>query len=61
MAQVEVGFGSVLGDEHLAVLEWAHGPRVDVDVGVEFLELHAEPAADEQPADRRRRDPLAER
>ncbi|MDT4833926.1 hypothetical protein FQZ97_675510 [compost metagenome] len=36
VAQVEVGLGAVLGDEHLAVLERAHGARVDVDVGVEL-------------------------
>ena len=34
VAEVEVGFGSVLGDEDLAVLKRAHGARIDVDVGV---------------------------
>ncbi len=60
VAQVEVGLGAVLGDEHLAVLERAHRPRVDVDVGVELLQLHPEAAADQQAADRRRSDPLAQ-
>ena len=27
MAQVQVGLGAVMGDEHLAVLERAHGAR----------------------------------
>jgi hypothetical protein len=36
MAQVEVGLGAVLGDEHLTVLERRHGAGVDVDVGIEL-------------------------
>ena len=42
--EVEVGLGAVLGDEHLAVLERAHRARVDVQVGIELLGLHAEAA-----------------
>ena len=60
VAQVEVGLGAVLGDEHLAVLERAHRARVDVDVGVELLDRHREPAGDEQLAQRGGRDALAE-
>ena len=36
VAQVEVGLGAVVGDEHLTVLERAHGARIDVDVGVQL-------------------------
>ena len=36
MAEVEVGLGAVVGDEHLAVLERAHRARIDVDVRVEL-------------------------
>ena len=36
VAQVQVGLGAVVGDVHLAVLERAHGARVDVDVGVQL-------------------------
>ena len=36
VAEVEVGLGAVVGDEHLAVLERAHGARIDVDVRVEL-------------------------
>ena len=61
VADVEVGLGAVLGDEHLAVLERAHRPRVDVDVRVELLHLHLQPARLEQPAERCGGDPLAER
>ena len=32
VAEVEVGLGTVLGDEHLAVLERAHRARIDVEV-----------------------------
>ena len=61
VAQVEVGLGAVVGDEHLAVLEGAHGARVDVEIGVELLDGHLEPAALEQPAQRGGGDALAER
>ena len=60
VAEVEVGLGPVLGDEDLAVLERAHRPRVDVDVGVELLQLDAVAARDEEAADRGRGDALAE-
>ena len=61
VADVEIGLGAVLGDEHLAVLERAHRPRVDVDVRVELLDLHLQPARLQQAAERRRGDALAER
>ena len=38
VAEIEVGLRAVLGDEHLAVLERRHRPRVDVDVRVELLD-----------------------
>ncbi len=38
VAEVEIGLGAVLGDEDFAVLERAHGARIDVDVGVELEE-----------------------
>ena len=46
--QVEVGLGAVLGHEHLAVLERAHRARVDVDVRIELLDRHGQPASDQQ-------------
>ena len=61
VADVEVGLGAVLGDEHLAVLERAHRPGVDVQVRVELLDLHLEAARLQQPAERRGGDPLPER
>ncbi len=38
VAEVEVGFGAVVGDEHFAVLERGHGARIHVDVRVELDE-----------------------
>ena len=61
VAEVEVGLGAVLGDEHLAVLVGRHRSRIDVDVGIELLQRDGQPAGDEQTPDRGRRDPLAER
>ncbi len=45
VADVEVRLGAVLGHEDLAVLVRAHRPRVDVDVRVELLHLHAQARA----------------
>ena len=36
MAEIEVGLGAVVGDEHLAVLGRAHRARIDVEIGVEL-------------------------
>ena len=36
VTEVEVGLRAIVGDEDLAVLERAHGARIDIDVGVEF-------------------------
>jgi hypothetical protein len=38
VAQVQVGFGAVVGDEHFAVLKRRHGARIDVDVRIELDE-----------------------
>ena len=37
VAQVQVGFRSVVGNKNFAVLDWIHRARVDVQVWVEFL------------------------
>jgi len=36
VAQVEVGFGAIVGHEHLAMLQRRHGAGVDVEVGIEL-------------------------
>ena len=38
VAQVQVGFGSVIRHEHFTVLEGRHGARVHVDIGIELDE-----------------------
>jgi hypothetical protein len=61
VAQVEVRLGAVLQHIHLAVLVRAHRPRVDVQVGVEFLDADGQAPELKQRAERRRREPLAKR
>ena len=60
VAQVEIGLGAVVGDEHLAVLERAHGARIDVDVGVELEQRDLEAAGFEDGAQRGGGDAFAE-
>jgi len=43
VAEVEVGFRAVVGDEDLAVLVGGHRPRIDVDVGIELHQGDREP------------------
>ena len=61
VAEVEVALVAVLGDEHLAVLERAHGTRVHVEIRVGLLHGHPIAARLEQAAERRRGDALAQR
>ena len=58
---VEVGFGAVLGDEYLAVLERVHGARIDVEVRVQLLHRDLQTAGGQQLAEARRGQALAER
>ena len=60
MAEVEVGFGSVVGHEDLAVLERVHRAGIDVDVWIELLHRDPQAAGFQQPAEGRRREALAE-
>ena len=60
VAEIEIGFGAVVGDEDFAVLERAHGARIDVEVRIELLQRHAQPAALEQAADGGRRNAFPE-
>ena len=61
VADVEVGLGAVLGDEHLAVLERAHRARVDVQVRVELLSRDGEAAGLEEASERGGDDALPQR
>ncbi len=40
VAEIEVGFRAVVGDEDFAVLGRAHGARIHVQIGVEFAKPH---------------------
>ena len=59
MAQIQVRFSTVVGDEHFAVLVRAHGTGIDVDVGIEFLDGDFIASALEQTPQRSRRNPLS--
>jgi hypothetical protein len=59
--EVEVGFGSVRGDENLAVLVGAHCAGIDIQIGVEFLDGDFQAARFEDPANSRCGDALANR
>ena len=59
VAQIEVGFGAVVGDKDFAVLEGRHGSGIDVEIGVELHHVDAQAAALEQAADGSRRQSLA--
>ena len=36
VAKIEIGFGTIVGDKDLTVLEWTHGTGIDIDVGIKF-------------------------
>ena len=50
MSQVQVGFGSVVGDEYFPVLDGVHGARVYVDIRVKFLHGNLVAAGFQQPS-----------
>src|SRR5262249_59847671 len=58
VAEVEICLGAVVSDVDLAMLVRAHGPRIDVEIGIELPEPHAEPARLQERAQRRRRNTL---
>src|SRR5690606_7514994 len=58
---VEVGLGTVVGDEDLAVLEGVHGARIHIEVGIELLHRDPQAARGEQLPERGGRQALAER
>src|SRR5690348_59792 len=60
VAQVEVGFGPVVGDKDFAVLEGRHGARIHVQIRVHLLHVDFEAAAFQQAADGGGRQALAQ-
>ncbi len=61
VAEVQVGFRPIVEHVHFAVLERAHGARIDVEVGVEFLQRDFEPAIFQQRPQRGGRQAFAQR
>ena len=59
MAEIEVGFGAVVGDENLAVLVRRHRARIDVEIGVELAQADLVAARLQQRAERRGSETLA--
>ncbi len=60
VAKIEVRLGAVIRDEDLAVLVRRHGPRIDVDVGIELENGDREASALEQATDACGGDPLTQ-
>ena len=44
VADIQISFRAVFRDENLAMLEGIHGPRIDIDVGIELLHGNAQAA-----------------
>ena len=40
MAEIQIGFGTVIGDVYLAMLGRAHSAWIDVKIGVQFAQSH---------------------
>src|SRR5947209_2905514 len=52
VAQIEIGFSAIIGDEHLPMLERTHRARVHIQIGIEFLARDLESTAFQQAAKR---------
>ena len=59
MTEIKVGFGAVVGDVDLAMLERRHGARIHVDVGIELHHGDLEAAGLQDGRERRGGDALA--
>ena len=60
VTEVQVGFRPVLRDKNFAVLEWAHGAGIHIDVRVQFRHADFQPPAFQQSADGSRRNAFAQ-
>ena len=59
MAEIEIGLGAIIEDINFAVLERVHRSRIDVEIGIEFLENNPQSAQLEKRAERSRRQAFA--
>ena len=60
VAEVEIGFGAVVGDENFTVLIGRHSARINVEVGIALLEGDSKTPAFEETSDGSGRDALSE-
>ena len=61
VADVQVRFGAVVGDEDFAVLEGVHRARIHVQIGIELLHCYRQTACPQEVAEARGRQSLTER
>ena len=59
-SEVEIGLPAIIGDEHLAMLEWVHRAGINIDVRVELLDRHPEATGFEESTERSSSDALAQ-
>ena len=59
MPQIQVGFRTVLGHIHLAMLIGAHGARVNIDIGIQLLRGDLQTSGFQQPPQGSGGDPFA--
>src|SRR6266508_2924742 len=58
VADVQVGLGAVVRDEHLTVLERVHGARIDVEIRIQLLHRDADATRGEETTEAGRRQAL---
>jgi hypothetical protein len=58
VAEVEIGFGTIVSDKNFAVLERAHGAGVDIEIRIELLQGDTESPAFQEAANGRGCDSL---
>lgn len=61
MPEVKIRLRAVTGHKDLSMLEWAHRPRIDVDIGIHLYDAHPVTAALQQYTERRGGDPFSKR
>lgn len=61
VADVQIGLGAVVGDEHLAVLERVHRAWIDIEVGIQLLHRDPESTSGEKLAQAGGGEPLTQR
>ncbi len=61
VADIQIRLRAIVGYEHFAVLEWTHGSRVHIQIGIAFLHCDFVSPALEQPAKGCCRDAFAQR